>query len=196
MTEHPGSGRKLRAYLGLGSNTGDSAGILRRAVDELSTMFDDPRVSSFYRTRPRDDVKQPDFLNAVFSGVTDKEALEVLRIVQILEEKSGRRRDPDRPKGPRTLDIDILLYGDLRIYGPELEIPHPRMRERKFVLVPLLELDPLVREPATGIYYGEYAAKLEDQGIYYISLNHYSTTLSWEDRAEGYGSKYGNQRKQ
>jgi len=191
-----GGGQELSVYLGLGSNTGDSPDILRRAVAELSALFSKSRVSSFFVTRPRDDVDQPDFVNAVFSGVTDKRALEVLRIVQILEEKFGRRRDPDRPKGPRTLDIDILLYGSLRVHSPDLEIPHPRMRERKFVLVPLLELDPLLREPETGIYYGDYAAKLEDQGIYYISLNHYSTTLSWEDRAEGYGSKYGNQRKQ
>ena len=196
MTEQKGSFEGHRVYLGLGSNTGDSEGILQGAVRELKAHFRDPRVSPFFRTRPRDDLHQPDFINAVFSGLTDIHPYEILQITQDLENRHGRLRDPDRPKGPRTLDIDILLYGNLQIHGPDLEIPHPRMKERKFVLVPLLELDPLLREPETGIYYGEYAAGLEDQGIYYISLNHYSTTLSWEDRAEGYGSKYGNQRKQ
>lgn len=183
-------------YLGLGSNSGDSEKNIRQAVAETGLFLMDSVLSSMYRSLPRDDENQPLFLNAVCTGLTRKKPPELLMLIQEIENKHGRRRDPKRPKGPRTLDIDVLLYGNEIIRSKTLIVPHPRMTERKFVLVPLLELDPLLKEPGTGISYGDYARNLKAQGIYYISLNHYSTTLSWEDRAEGYGSKYGNKRKQ
>ncbi|WP_394706916.1 2-amino-4-hydroxy-6-hydroxymethyldihydropteridine diphosphokinase [Marispirochaeta sp.] len=189
-------GGEVWVYLGLGSNSGDSEVTIRQAALETGSFLREMVLSSIYRTLPRDDENQPLFQNAVCTGLTRKSPLELLMLVQAIEKKHGRRRDPHRPKGPRTLDIDILLYGNEIISRENLVVPHPRMTERKFALVPMLELDPLLKEPGTGIFYAEYARSLEAQGIYYISLNHYSTTLSWEDRAEGYGSKYGNKRKQ
>ena len=103
------------------------------------------RVSSFYETEPVDYLYQPWFLNCVVEGEADEDPFALLRELSGIEAWLGSRRE--FPKGPRLLDIDILLYGDQTIHTPELQVPHPRMLERKFVLVPLAEIAPGVSHP-------------------------------------------------
>lgn len=130
------------AFLGLGSNLGDSEGRLHNAVRTLDGE-DGVRVtgvSSVYRTAPFGPVEQPEFLNAVVRIDTRLEPLELLAVAQRIEVENGRKRGVRW--GPRTLDIDILLYGDDVIGEPDLVVPHPGIPERAFVLVPLLEVEP------------------------------------------------------
>lgn len=134
--------------LGLGSNVGDRIGHLQGAVESLAGAGGIEKVSSIYESPPAGYADQGDFLNLVVilrTGLTAGALLESLRAV---EEKAGRRR-PFR-NAPRTLDIDIILFGDEVIRKPELSIPHPRWRERPFVLVPLLEVAPRWQDPVTG----------------------------------------------
>ncbi len=106
----------------------------------------------------------------------------LLSLIQKIESDSGRVRNPLRPKGPRTLDLDILLYGNSIISTDRLTIPHPRMHLRKFVLIPLLELSPQLRDPVSNTTYAEMAENLPDQGIYFLTMNEYSGSLSWGDK--------------
>lgn len=128
------------------------------------------RASSVYRTKPRYDEDQAEFLNLVASGDTELSPRELLALTQGIEAKHGRDRAKERFKGPRPLDIDLLLYGELVMAEPELMIPHPGIEERAFVLVPLLEIEPELRAPAAGPRggrrYAEALALLPDQGIY------------------------------
>ncbi|MDR1893575.1 MAG: 2-amino-4-hydroxy-6-hydroxymethyldihydropteridine diphosphokinase [Spirochaetales bacterium] len=157
-------------YLGLGSNLGDSRGRIEWAFDRLEALFSGGRRSACYLTKPRDYPDQPDFINACFAGRPLLPPEETLDRLKDLEAQAGRRRDPRFPKGPRTLDLDILLWGDRIIRTPDLEIPHSRLAERQFVLVPLLELDPGLVHPATGVPLSQILAQLEDQGIYYLGF--------------------------
>ena len=140
-----------RAYLALGSNLGDRLAHLQLALDALS---DDPRVdliaiSSVYETDPIGGPIQDDFLNAVVSIDTYASPHEILAIAQGLEVQALRERIEHW--GPRTLDVDLLLYGDELVSTPDLEVPHPRMWERAFVLAPLSEIAPeLIVEPEGG----------------------------------------------
>ncbi|MDG2112985.1 MAG: 2-amino-4-hydroxy-6-hydroxymethyldihydropteridine diphosphokinase [Actinomycetota bacterium] len=127
----------VRAFLGLGSNMGDSRGLLAEAVGEL---YDRVAVSRLYETAPIGGPEQPPFLNLVVELATTSGPYELLERCRALE------RDADRVRverwGPRTLDVDVLLYGDLRLEDPVLLLPHPRMWERRFVLQPLSDLAP------------------------------------------------------
>lgn len=140
-----------RAYLALGSNLGDRLAHLQLALDALS---DDPLVdliaiSSVYETDPIGGPIQDDFLNAVVSIDTHASPHEILAIAQGLEVQACRERIEHW--GPRTLDVDLLLYGDELVSTPDLEVPHPRMWERAFVLAPLSEIAPeLIVEPEGG----------------------------------------------
>jgi 2-amino-4-hydroxy-6-hydroxymethyldihydropteridine diphosphokinase len=135
-------------HLSLGSNLGDRAGHLRRALDELAMAgIEVARVSAFYRTEPVDYRPQPWFLNAVAEIRTELLPLRLLSTLQRIERKLGRRRAV--PKGPRTIDLDILFYDNAVVRTSALTIPHPRMEERKFVLAPLSELAPDLRHPVT-----------------------------------------------
>jgi len=142
------------AYLGLGSNAGDRRAILQAAVGALDGVV---AVSSLYETEPVGGIEQDSFYNIVVAIKTAVEAVELLALCQSLERAAQRERIIRW--GPRTLDVDILLYGDLVVDAPELTIPHPRMTERNFVMVPLLEIAPQLREhhlvaaydPATAI---------------------------------------------
>ena len=130
----------MEAYLGLGSNLGDRLATLQRAVDLLAA---DPgitvrRTSRVWETDPVGGPEQPDFLNIVAEIDTDLEPLDLLTAVNRVESELGRVRDVRW--GPRTVDIDILLIDDLTIADDRLTVPHPRMHERAFVLMPLLEL--------------------------------------------------------
>jgi 2-amino-4-hydroxy-6-hydroxymethyldihydropteridine diphosphokinase len=109
---------------------------------------------------------QPDFLNLVLTGLVDVEPDELLEHTQKTEASFGRDRSRERPKGERTLDIDILLFGSLVLDTERLKIPHPGMLERAFVLVPLLELDPELVHPGLSIRFSEALPGVRDQGIY------------------------------
>jgi 2-amino-4-hydroxy-6-hydroxymethyldihydropteridine diphosphokinase len=136
------------AYLSLGSNLGDRLENLRAAMRRLSdegvTLR---RTSSVYETEPVDNAEQDWFLNCVAEVSTSLEPLALLRRLQDIERELGRERAV--PKGPRTIDIDILLYGDLAIETEELTLPHPRMLQRRFVLEPLCEIAPALMIPGT-----------------------------------------------
>jgi 2-amino-4-hydroxy-6-hydroxymethyldihydropteridine diphosphokinase len=128
------------AYVALGSNLHDPAGHVRGAVEELAMLPDTrlARVSSLYRSAPVGYLDQPDFINAVAQIETDLTPRALLDQLLAIERRYGRVRD--FPNAPRTLDLDILLYGECIVQEPRLTIPHPRMHERAFVLVPLAEI--------------------------------------------------------
>lgn len=132
---------ELIAYVGLGANLGDPQATLRWALDALAHT---PGVrlvqaSSLYRSAPVD-ASGPDFVNAVAKIATTLNAMALLHALQRIEDAAGRER-PYR-NAPRTLDLDLLLYGDGRIDSPTLTVPHPRMQERAFVLLPMQEVAP------------------------------------------------------
>ena len=143
-------------YLSLGSNVGDREANLRAAVERLGAA----RVSPIYETEPVDYVNQAWFLNLVAEVETDLFPRQALAWTQRIERELGRVRTV--PKGPRTIDIDILLFGGVLMRTKELEIPHPRMAERRFVLQPLADLAPDLRHPATGRTVWEMLASLLD----------------------------------
>ena len=151
-------------YLSLGSNIGDRERNLRDAVDLLAEpQLRAVRVSSFYETEPLDVHDQPWFLNAVVEAETDLFPKQLMARVQRIEQVLGRRRL--KPKGPRTIDIDILLYGGAVIDADELQVPHPRLAERRFVLEPLAELAPNLRDPVTGRSVAEMLVAVAKQQV-------------------------------
>ncbi len=131
----------VTAYLGLGANLGDAVAALNQAVQQLASSHGITVVaqSSYYRTAPIDS-SGPDYINAVVAVQTTLTAPALLVCLLGIEAAAGRER-PYR-NAPRTLDLDILLYGEAQVYSPALEIPHPRMWQRAFVLLPLAELAP------------------------------------------------------
>lgn len=128
--------------LGLGSNKGDKKEYLRSACVALSFLLKNMRCSSIYQTSPQDYVDQDDFFNMVVEGEYEGSPLSLLEEIQKIEVCNGRNREKEIAKGPRTLDIDILFFGDIKLNTPSLIIPHPQVTKRAFVLVPLLELFP------------------------------------------------------
>lgn len=131
-----------RVYIGLGSNLGDREGYLQAAVEAFSVLSEVgiEALSSIYETPPVGVTDQPYFLNAVVKAETSLLPREVLRVCQRIEEDLGRVRT--QRWGPRTLDLDLLLYENWIVQEEDLVIPHPGMAERIFVLVPLLEIEP------------------------------------------------------
>jgi len=137
----------MTVYLSLGSNLGDRESNLRLAIAALrSASFQATKVSSFYETEPVDYLDQPWFLNCVAEGQTDSRPCDLLGALHAIEAQLGSTKA--FAKGPRIVDIDILLFGDETINTPDLQIPHPRMLDRKFVLVPLAEIAPGLRHPS------------------------------------------------
>lgn len=136
------------AYLGLGSNVGDRRGHLRAAIAALRDHgVEVEAVSSAYETEPVGDLlEQPDFLNAAVRVRTDREPEELLDLCKAIEVERGRMLGGPR-HGPRPLDVDLLLVGDLEVRTARLTLPHPQVRGRRFVLEPLLELDPELTLP-------------------------------------------------
>ena len=132
-------------YLSLGSNLGDRAANLRAATDSLAALGEVLSVSSFYETEPVELTSQPWFLNCAVALATDKMPRQLLGSLLNIEQSMGRRRL--QPKGPRIIDIDILLFGNSVVDTGALTIPHPAMHERRFVLEPLAEIAPEVRHP-------------------------------------------------
>jgi len=141
----------MKAWLGLGSNLQQPAEQLKKALESLSSTecIEILRTSSFYRTPPWGDTQQDDFINAVAEIETSLEPVPLMHGLQCIETSMGRQRD-GRRWGPRLIDLDLLLYGDQRVQSDELEIPHPRMHERAFVLMPMCELDDTLEIPARG----------------------------------------------
>ena len=138
---------KTVAYLSLGSNIGDREANLRAAISRLNELGDVTAVSGLYETEPVEVVDQPWFINCAVALATDLSAEELLAGVLTIERSMGRERT--RPKGPRNIDIDILLFGDAVVDSPALTIPHPGLATRQFVLAPLSEIAPEAVHPIT-----------------------------------------------
>ena len=136
------------AYLSLGSNVGDRAANLRTSITRLETLGEVRAVSSFYETEPVEFTEQPWFVNCAVALETGKSPSQLLHSLLDLEQEMGRRRT--QSKGPRTIDLDILLFGDQVIDEPGLTIPHPALAQRRFVLEPLAEIAPDVIQPTLG----------------------------------------------
>ena len=140
----------MKTFIGLGSNLGEREAQIRLALDDLARLPGSRlvRASSLYDSEPVGDVDQPNFLNAVAELDSELTARQLLWNLLLIERRLGRTRT--RRWGPRTIDLDLLLYGHLVVDEPDLQVPHPELTRRSFVLVPLVELDPLLVHPVTG----------------------------------------------
>ena len=153
-----------KVYLSLGSNLGDRAANLRAAIRSLrlarvSTL----KISSFYETEPVGYLDQPWFLNCAVEGETTRQPLELLESFRAMEMAFHSRKE--FANGPRILDIDILLFGDESFDTPELKIPHARMLDRKFVLVPLAEIAPKLTHRSWPANVSELLARSDDRSV-------------------------------
>lgn len=140
--------RRIPVAVAVGSNLGDRDATLRKAVNALGAIIHDVRVSRWYTTEPVGVDPQPDFLNGALVGDTSLDARELLDALLAIEARFGRERP--HPGAARTLDLDLILYGDAVLDEPGLIVPHPRFRERRFVLEPLAEIAPEWIDPVTG----------------------------------------------
>jgi 2-amino-4-hydroxy-6-hydroxymethyldihydropteridine diphosphokinase len=153
----------VTAYIGIGSNLGDAQGNVQRAILRLNKL-PDTRLSgqsSLFRTAPVD-AGGDDYINAVACIDTRLPAAQLLQELQAVEKDFGRERP--YPNAPRTLDLDILLYGQQKILSDSLVVPHPRLTERAFALIPLLQLDPFITIPGKGMAHG-FVPSVAGQGI-------------------------------
>jgi 2-amino-4-hydroxy-6-hydroxymethyldihydropteridine diphosphokinase len=147
--------------LGLGSNQGDSPAILAGALERLDKLLGGMRTAAIIETGPQYVLDQPRFLNTAVSGFWGRSPRELLEALHLIEAAYGRDRSRERRWGERTLDIDILLFGQQVVSeAPLLEIPHPRLRERRFALEPLVELLPRARDPVTGRLFRDILSRL------------------------------------
>ncbi|HKM68208.1 MAG TPA: 2-amino-4-hydroxy-6-hydroxymethyldihydropteridine diphosphokinase [Candidatus Acidoferrum sp.] len=136
----------ITVYIALGTNVGEREENLRAALQHLPDVgVHIRRVSSVYETEPVDFLDQDWFLNAALEAQTELDALDLLRSLRLIEARMGSRKA--FAKGPRLIDLDILLYGSETIDTPELQVPHPRMIDRRFVMAPLAEIAPSLRHP-------------------------------------------------
>lgn len=156
-----------QAYLSLGSNLGDRAGNLRSALQRLKQEgVEIAACSPVYETEPQDLVGQPWFLNIVVLTQADFFPIQLLKIAQRIERELGRELAGSRvPKGPRLIDIDILLFGKTVMQTPLLTLPHPRMGQRRFVLEPLLEIAADAIDPSTGTRFASRLRTLHGQQV-------------------------------
>ena len=145
----------MRVYIGLGSNLDDPKRQVWKALQALAGLPGSTlcRYSSLYRSPPMGPQDQPDYINAVAELETGLSAAELLSLLQAIENQQGRVRGAVR-WGPRTLDLDILIYGQAQIKAPELTVPHPGIAERPFVLYPLAEIAPDLKIPGCGALQG------------------------------------------
>lgn len=154
----------MTTYLSLGSNLGDRELNLAEAIERLGEAgITAIRRSSLYETEPQDIADQPWFLNLVLAAGTKSSPPDLLRAALGVEAAMGRVRLNRR--GPRLIDIDILLWGDEIFSSEELQIPHPRMAERRFVLQPLVEIEPELRDPLTGRRFQDLLGELQGQAV-------------------------------
>jgi 2-amino-4-hydroxy-6-hydroxymethyldihydropteridine diphosphokinase len=163
-------GKPVTAFVALGSNLADPAGQIRSALSELARLPNTSlvRSSSLYRNPPAGGLDQPEYINAVAKVETRLGPRELLDRLLGIERAHGRVRE--YPNAPRTLDLDIALYGERVISEPGLVIPHPRMLQRAFVLVPLAEIAPDAQVPGQGRA-AELAAKLDASGLKLVAGN-------------------------
>lgn len=136
-------------FIGLGSNVGDREAHLRDALERLGSLVTLRRRSALYRTDPVEVTDQAEFLNQVVAAETDLGPAELVRELLEIERTMGRVRT--RAKGPRVIDLDLLLHGDARVHQEGVDVPHPRLHLRRFVLVPLVEIAPDVVHPGLGL---------------------------------------------
>jgi 2-amino-4-hydroxy-6-hydroxymethyldihydropteridine diphosphokinase len=165
--------------LGLGSNSVlkseekefSPVEILQLACSELEKILEPKtaKFSSIYKTKAMYYENQQDFYNMVVCGFYQNSPEELLKQVNQIEAKFGRNREKEIFKGPRTLDIDIELFGNQIVKTENLEIPHKNLKERQFVLIPLLEIFPKYAEPISGAFYSDYLQNLPDQGVKFFS---------------------------
>ena len=156
-------------YLALGSNVGDREAHLRDAIARLEAAeIHIVRRSPVYETEPRDVTDQAWFLNAVLESETELFPMQLISRTQQIEREMGRQRV--QAGGPRSIDIDILFYGTFVIHAPRLDIPHPRLSARRFVLEPLAAIAPDLRHPVTGKTAREMLAELEGQQVIATSI--------------------------
>jgi len=152
------------AYIALGTNVGARERNLREALRLLAEAgIRILKISSIYETEPVDYLAQAWFLNAAFEAQTDSPALDLLHKLRAIESAMGSKKP--LAKGPRLIDLDILLYGNDAIATPELQVPHPRMLERRFVLVPLAEIAPNLRHPSWPVTAQQLLATLKDPSV-------------------------------
>ena len=155
----------------MGSNLGDSRVIILEAIKALEEILSELRCASFYETEPLYVTDQGRFINTVVAGFYNENSeplesvRELLSCLHKIEESFGRNRAGERRWGERLLDIDILLFGDLTMNESDIIIPHPRLKERRFALEPLLEILPDAKEPGTGLFYSSICQALPDQGV-------------------------------
>ena len=165
--------------LGLGSNSVlkseekefSPVEILQLVCSELEKILEPKtaKFSSIYKTKAMYYENQQDFYNMVVCGFYQNSPEELLKQVNQIEANFGRNREKEIFKGPRTLDIDIELFGNQIVKTENLEIPHKNLKERQFVLIPLLEIFPKYAEPISGAFYSDYLQNLPDQGVKFFS---------------------------
>ena len=149
----------MQVYLGLGSNLGNRQANMEKALKLLDDTLQIELISSVYETEPVGYVEQPMFLNAVCRGQTELGPLQLLSLVKGIEVSLGRVSS--FPNAPRPIDLDIIFYGDMIMQTPELTIPHPRLEERAFVLIPLLEITPDLCHPLSGESLKDLVARVQ-----------------------------------
>ncbi len=156
------------AYIGLGSNlssvAGDSKATLLAAIERLGALGTVSARSSFYEAEPVGDADQPRFVNAVVAVETELPPLALLDRLLAIEREFGRDRSHSVAKGPRTLDLDLLLMGDCVLNEDRLTLPHPEMAIRRFVLAPLAEIAPEIVHPVAGKTISTLLKELRDEG--------------------------------
>jgi 2-amino-4-hydroxy-6-hydroxymethyldihydropteridine diphosphokinase len=152
-------------YLGFGSNLGDSGHLITRSIKEVASNSHVEFVeqSSLWRSEAMYDRNQPDFVNAIVKYHSDLLPYEILDYINQIETRFFRVRDPKRPMGPRTLDIDIIFYGDLIMNEEKLSIPHRRFHERKFILLPMSEINVTYQVPGTSLSIKDYILRCPDK---------------------------------
>jgi 2-amino-4-hydroxy-6-hydroxymethyldihydropteridine diphosphokinase len=165
------------AYIGLGANLGDRMTTLRMAIQRLETLGRIAAVSSLYETEPVGYLEQPRFLNSVVALDTALAPANLIGGLLGIERDLGRARS--FPNAPRTLDLDLLMVDDVILDTPELTLPHPRLHERAFVLVPLAEIAPELVHPGFGKSVQELLNTLPDQGGVEVAV-----AAGWESRQD------------
>jgi 2-amino-4-hydroxy-6-hydroxymethyldihydropteridine diphosphokinase len=153
----------VKAYVGLGSNLGERESLLKAAIEQLAQLPETRlgRVSSLYDTAPVGELDQPNFLNAVAQLETALTARQLLWNLLLIERRLGRVRHAAQRYGPRTIDLDLVLFGDQVIDTIDLKVPHPEYHRRAFVLVPLAEIEPKLVHPVLGLTATELLERVE-----------------------------------